>query len=82
MEIETARAKLYKSIDDYGLNHINTIELSMELDKLIEKDLNKRDRYVIENIRYRLEIEELQEIINKKANKISILEYRIESQGL
>jgi len=42
MEIEIARAKLYKSIDDYGLNHINTIELSMELDKLIERDLKEK----------------------------------------
>ena len=42
MEIEIARAKLYKSIDDYGLNHINTIELSMELDKLIEKEIKEK----------------------------------------
>lgn len=46
------------------------------------EDLNKRDRYVIENIRYQLQIEDLEKIINKQANKISVLEYRIESQGL
>jgi hypothetical protein len=42
MEIEIARAKLYKSIDDYGLQHINTIELSMKLDKLIEKAIKEK----------------------------------------
>jgi hypothetical protein len=46
------------------------------------KEFNKKDNYVIENIKQQLKIEELQEIINKQANKISILEYRIESQGL
>lgn len=40
--MEIARAKLHKSIKDYGLNHVNTIELSMELDKLIEQAMKEQ----------------------------------------
>ena len=46
------------------------------------KEFNKKDTLLIDNIKFLVKNEELQEIINKQANKISILEYRIESQGL
>ncbi|MDF2800821.1 MAG: hypothetical protein K0S61_724 [Anaerocolumna sp.] len=58
------------------------IENTLSSFKAYFEDLNKRDRYVIENIRYQLQIEELEKIINKQANQISILQYQIESQGL
>jgi hypothetical protein len=41
-EIEITREKLYKSIDDYGRQHINTIEINSELDRLVNKAMKEQ----------------------------------------
>jgi hypothetical protein len=62
--------------------------LSLAVDSVVTqftayiKDFNKKDTLLIDNIKFLVKNQELQEIINKQANKISILQYRIESQGL
>lgn len=68
---------------DYAMTHLGlAVEEVLEYSKAYIKDFNKKDNYVVENIKYQVQLEELQKIINRQANQISILQYQIESQGL
>jgi hypothetical protein len=62
---------------DYAMTHLGlAVEEVLEYSKAYIKEFNKRDNYVIENIKQQLKIEELQEIINKQADIIKVLQCR------
>jgi hypothetical protein len=62
---------------DYAMTHLGlAVEEVLEYSKAYIKEFNKKDNYVIENIKQQLKIEEVQDIINKQADIIKVLQCR------